>query len=42
MSTGAIIMLLIGAVGLWGTLALAVANYVRKSGLATPDVDESR
>ncbi len=31
MNTGAIIMLLIGAVGLWGTLAVAVWNYWRRS-----------
>lgn len=31
MSVGAIIMLLIGAVGLWGGFALAVVNFVRAS-----------
>jgi len=31
MDTGAIIMLLIGAVGLWGTLAAAVWNFLRRS-----------
>lgn len=36
MSTGAIVMLLVGAIGLWGGLALAIANYVRK---AKRDVD---
>ena len=31
MDTGAVIMLLIGAVGLWGTLAAAVWNFMRRS-----------
>ena len=31
MDTGAIIMFLIGAIGLWGGVALAVANYYRSS-----------
>ncbi|HET6530123.1 MAG TPA: MetS family NSS transporter small subunit [Actinoplanes sp.] len=31
MDTGAIVMFLIGAVGLWGTLALAIVNYLRRS-----------
>lgn len=29
METGAIIMLLIGGIGLWGGLALAIFNYNR-------------
>lgn len=31
MDTGAIIMLIIGAVGLWGGLVLAIINYNRAS-----------
>jgi hypothetical protein len=31
MSFGAVIMLLIGAIGLWGGFALAVAHFVRSS-----------
>jgi len=31
MDTGAIIMLLIGAIFLWGGVAVVVANYVRVS-----------
>lgn len=31
MGTGAIVMLLIGAVLLWGGVAVAVLNYVRAS-----------
>lgn len=31
MSTGAIIMFVLGALLLWGGLALAIANYVRSS-----------
>jgi hypothetical protein len=29
--TGAVVMLLVGAVGLWGTLAAAIVNYARRS-----------
>jgi hypothetical protein len=35
--TGAIIMLLIGAVGLWGTLAAAVWNFLRRSAAEARD-----
>jgi hypothetical protein len=35
--TGAIIMLLIGGIGLWGTLAVAVWNYMRRSRSEVPD-----
>jgi hypothetical protein len=35
--TGAIIMLLIGAVGLWGTLAVAVWNFQRRSAAEARD-----
>ncbi|GIF01261.1 MetS family NSS transporter small subunit [Paractinoplanes rishiriensis] len=31
MNTGAVIMLVIGALGLWGSLALAIVNYLRRS-----------
>jgi hypothetical protein len=37
METGAIVMLLIGAVGLWGTLAVAILNYVRRSAADSAD-----
>jgi len=35
--TGAVIMLLIGAVGLWGTLAVAVWNFLRRSAAEARD-----
>lgn len=31
MSFGAVVMLLIGAVGLWGGLAAAIWNYLRRA-----------
>lgn len=31
MNTSAIVMLVIGLVGLWGMLAAAIANYLRKA-----------
>lgn len=31
MSTGAIVMLIVGAVGLWGGLAAGIWNYLRKA-----------
>lgn len=37
MDTGAIIMLIIGAVGLWGGLVLAIINYNRASGRQNPE-----
>lgn len=37
MDTGAIIMFLVGAIGLWGGLLLAIANYVRTSRRDTAD-----
>ena len=37
METGAIIMFLIGAIGLWGGLLLAITNYVRTSRRNTVD-----
>lgn len=37
MGTDAVIMLLIGVIGLWGTLAAAVWNFLRRSAAATRD-----
>jgi hypothetical protein len=37
MDTGAIIMFLVGAIALWGGLALAIVNYVRTSRRDTVD-----
>lgn len=31
MNVGALIMFLIGAIGLWGGFALALMNYIKKS-----------
>ncbi len=43
MDTGAIVMLLIGGVGLWGTLVVAVVNYLRRSAADPVDTaDEAR
>jgi hypothetical protein len=41
--TGAVIMLLVGVVGLWGTLAVAVWNFLRRSAVDVRDgTGESR
>ncbi|GAA3939276.1 hypothetical protein [Actinoplanes auranticolor] len=37
MGTSAVIMLLIGAVGLWGTLTFAVWNFLRRSAAESKD-----
>ncbi|WP_285904662.1 hypothetical protein [Paractinoplanes hotanensis] len=34
MGTDAVIMLLVGAIGLWGTFAAAVWNFLRRSAAA--------
>jgi hypothetical protein len=41
MTRGAIVMLLVGAVGLWGTTALAIWNYLRRSRTDRPDSGRS-
>ena len=41
MDTGAIVMLLIGAIGLWGTLTAAIVNYLRRSSADPVDADEA-
>jgi hypothetical protein len=40
--TDAIIMLLVGALGLWGSLAAAIVNYLRRSAADTPDSADAR
>jgi len=41
MSTGAVVMLLVGAIGLWGGLAAAIWNYVRKARAGTGDTNDT-
>ena len=41
MGTDAVIMLVIGALGLWGTLALAIVNYLRRSARDTAGRSEN-
>lgn len=42
MDTSAIIMLLVGALGLWGSLAAAIVNYLRRSAADSPDSTDAR